>query len=94
MSDEEGAPAPRIIIQEKRIGSGAGLGSIICGILGIFFYGIVFVPLGLIMGVVAIAKGQVAFGIIGIVLAVIGFFTSPTIWALFGMGALITIWQY
>lgn len=92
MSDMDSAGGPSVVIQEKRIGSGAGLGSIICGVLGIFFWGIIFVPLGGIMAIVAIFKRQVALGLIGLVLAVIGFLSSPTIWALFGMGALITWW--
>ncbi len=92
MSDMDSAGGPPVVIRAKHVGSGAGLGSIICGLLGIFFWGLVFVPLGAIMAIVAILKGQVALGIIGLVLAVIGFLTSPAIWALFGMGALVTWW--
>jgi len=93
MSDMENSGPASVIFRDRKIGSGTGLGSIICGVLGIFFWGIVFVPLGALMGIIAIFKGQVALGIIGLVLAAIGFLTSPLIWALFGMGAVITLWH-
>ena len=96
MNDMDNGPGtgldPQVIFRDRKVGSGTGLGSIICGVLGIFFYGVVFVPLGAIMAIIAIFKGQVALGIIGLVLAVIGFLSSPVIWGLLGMGAVITWW--
>jgi len=80
-----------IVIHDKRVGSGAGIGSIIFGILGIFFLGIVFVPLSLIFGIVAVAKKQYALGIIGLICCAIAAITSPTLWAIFGISALISV---
>ncbi len=61
------------------------------GIAGIFINGLVFVPLGLICSVAALVVGQIAWGIGGIALALIGIVTSPTLWALLGLGAL-AVW--
>jgi len=62
-SDDQGA----VVVRERRVGNGAGFASIISGILGVFFLGLLFVPLGLIFGIVALAKKQFALGILGIV---------------------------
>jgi len=56
------------------------------GVLGIFGPGFVFVPLGLICSIVALFAGQAMWGILGIVLALFGFITSPKLWLLLGIG--------
>ena len=57
------------------------------GLVGVFAFGIVFVPLALVFGTVAVLRGQWALGFIGLALAVFGFLTSPTLMALVGLGA-------
>ncbi len=57
------------------------------GLLGIFTIGFVFVPLGLICSVVALFMGQVVWGVVGLMLAVAGFVTSPKLWLIIGMSA-------
>ena len=57
------------------------------GILGIFSLGIVFVPMGLAFSVAAFLAGQAAWGFAGLVLAVIAFFSSPSLITLIGLGA-------
>lgn len=59
------------------------------GLLGIFSYGPVFVPLSLICSLVALFMGQVAWAFVGLLLAVVGVLTSPTLLLLLGLGALV-----
>mgnify|MGYP003679863749 FL=1 len=61
--------------------------AVICGVLAIFAWGIVFVPMGLAFSVAALIAGQGAWGFAGLVLSVIGLMSSPTLLALLGMGA-------
>jgi hypothetical protein len=65
-----------------------GLIGLICSIIGIFFLAIIFVPLGLILGIIATVKKSYALGISAIVLGIVAFFTSPTLLLLFGLGSL------
>ena len=58
------------------------------GFLGIFTIGTVFVPLGFICSILAFFFGQAVWGFIGLLLAVMGFITSPNLWLLIGMAAL------
>ncbi len=68
-----------------------GYGAVGFGVAGIFINGLVFVPLGLICSIAALVVGQIAWGIGGILLALVGVLTSPAILALLGLGAL-AVW--
>ncbi len=57
------------------------------GFLGIFTIGIIFVPLGFICSILAILFGQIAWGFIGLLLAIMGLITSPNLLVLIGMAA-------
>lgn len=57
------------------------------GFLGIFTIGFIFVPLGLLCSVLALFFGQAVWGFIGLLLAIMGFVTSPKLWFLIGMAA-------
>lgn len=59
-----------------------------CGLMGIFFSGIVFVPLAFLISIIALVAGQGVWAFSGLVLAVAGFFTSPVLLGLVGLGAL------
>ncbi len=61
------------------------------GLLGIFTHGPVFVPLALVCSLVALFLGQIAWAFVGVLLAVAGFLTSPTLLFIAGLGAL-SIW--
>ena len=61
---------------------GAGELSLVFGIISIFVLAIVFVPLGLISGIIAIRKEQVWKGITGIILSLVGIMFSPTFWGI------------
>ena len=77
----------RIII-EKNTSNALGIASFIFGVISIFFLAPIFVPLSLLFGILAVINKQLAWGIIGIVCAIIGFITSPI---LLGLFSLITI---
>lgn len=78
----------QLVVVEKRIGSAAGILSVIFGILGIYTLGFLFVPLAFIAALVALFKGQIGLGLLGMVLTIIAALTSPSLWAVFGLGAL------
>lgn len=59
------------------------------GLLGIFSYGTIFVPLAFITSLIALFMGQFIWATLGLLLAVAGFLTSPMLWGLLGLGALI-----
>jgi hypothetical protein len=81
MSDQELRlnPPPRPV---------AGYMAVASGLAGLFFYGPVFVPLALILSLVAIFTGHGLWGFVGLVLAAAGLLTSPTLLALIGLGAI------
>jgi hypothetical protein len=64
-----------------------GLFAVGFGLLSIFTIAPVFVPLGLILGVIALFVGQIGFGFAAIVLSVIGLVSSPTLMTIVGFGA-------
>ena len=57
------------------------------GLLGVFTWGMVFTPIGLVFSVLALLFGQFSWDIAGMILAVIGFFTSIPLLLFFGLGA-------
>ena len=57
------------------------------GVLGIFTFAPLFVPLALIFGLIALFAGQLVWGFSAVVLAVAGFLSSPIFMTLLGMGA-------
>ena len=61
--------------------------AVICGVLAIFTWGIVFVPMSMAFAIAAMIAGQGAWGFSGLVLGMIGLMTSPTLLALLGLGA-------
>jgi hypothetical protein len=64
-----------------------GLFAIAFGFMGIFTYGIIFVPLGFLFSVLALFWGQALWGVIGLLLAIIGLVTSPKLLLLIGIAA-------
>ena len=88
----EGPLGAQVVIVEKRVGSAAGFASILFGILGIFTLGLLFVPLAFLFAIIALFKRQIALGLVGLILAVIAAITSPSLWAVFGLGALYVYW--
>ena len=62
--------------------------AVACGVLSIFHWGVLFVPMGLAFSISALIAGQGGWGFGGLLLTTIGFMTSPTLLALLGLGAL------
>jgi hypothetical protein len=86
----------QIIVQYRgRAGLLAGLLGCLFGILGIFTFGWVFVPLaalctliGLLRGLVGVSASGIGTSLIAACLCVFGFVTSPTLWAITAGGIL------
>ena len=67
--------------------SALGICSIICSIVSIFFVALLFAPLGILLGIVAVTKKQTALGVIGIIISVASLLMSPSFQLLLiGMG--------
>ena len=64
-----------------------GLFAISFGLLGIFTYGVIFVPLGFLFSVLAFFWGQALWGVIGLLLTIMGLVTSPKLLFLIGIAA-------
>ena len=64
-----------------------GLFAIFFGLLGIFTYGVIFVPLGFLFSLLAFFWGQAFWGFMGLFLTIIGLITSPKLLFLIGIAA-------
>ena len=73
---------------ETKTGRAVTFKSVLFGLLGIFTYGYVFVPLAIVTSFIALLMGQFIWFALGMMLAVVGFATSPSLWLLVGLGAL------
>ncbi len=78
-----------IVVVNNQQSNILGILSLVFSLISFFIFAIIFVPLGLIFGIIALFKKQVLLGIIGIVLALISAWLSPTFWAMFGASAII-----
>ena len=58
-----------IVVQGQS--SALGICSIICSVISIFFIALLFAPLGILLGIIAVAKKQTALGVISIIIAVV-----------------------
>ena len=65
-----------IVVQGQS--SALGICSIICSVISIFFIALLFAPLGILLGIIAVTKKQTAFGIVGIIIAVVSLLMSPS----------------
>ena len=75
-----------IVVQNQS--NALGIVSVIFGIISIFIFSIVFVPLALLFGILGIIKKQFLWSIVGIIFALIGFATSPMLLSMFGLATL------
>ncbi len=76
-----------VIVQNKS--NALGIASFIFGLISIFILSVLFVPLALIFGILGIIKKQLAWSIAGIILALIGFVTSPMLLGMFGLASVV-----
>ncbi len=84
-SDEPGGAAP--LKGKSRTGI-LGLFAVGFAVLGIFTFAPVFVPLALILGMVALLLGQFGLGLLALALSLVGILTSPTLMLILGLGTL------
>lgn len=83
-----------VIVQHKGdAGLLAGIFGCVFGLLGIFTFGIIFVPLAALCGVIGVIRGiaggsasGIGSSVLAAALAVWGFVVSPSLWLLLGMG--------
>ncbi|MEK9672268.1 MAG: hypothetical protein VW268_07160 [Rhodospirillaceae bacterium] len=61
--------------------------AVACGLLGIFSWGLIFVPMSLAFSIAALVAGQGTWGFAGLVLTGFGIANSPSIWVM-GVGAI------
>lgn len=86
------------IIVQHRAPAGVVAGALGCifGILGIFFIGLIFVPLAALCAITGLVRGigsgsftAIGLSIIAGMLSIFGFMVSPSLWALVGAGLLV-----
>lgn len=65
-----------------------GIASFVFGVISIFTFAIVCVPLAVILGLIGLRHEQKVWAILGLVCAVVGFITSPILLGLLGIGPL------
>lgn len=75
-----------VVVQNQS--NALGIASFIFGLISIFIFSPIFVPLALIFGVIGMLKKQIVWGIVGIIFAIIGFATSPMLLGMFGLASL------
>ena len=77
-----------VVVVQQAPSSAVGICALVFAVLGIFLFAIVFVPLSLILSIIAIVKKQYGWGICALILNLIAVFTSPTILLLLGIAAM------
>ena len=91
MADNSGNNGQQTVVVVQNAPSPVmGILSIVFSIISFFFFAILFVPLGLIFGIIAIVKKQTGLGITGIILAIISACLSPTFWGMFAAMGIIS----
>ena len=70
---EDGPEKGGTVVVVQGQSSALGICSIICSIVSVFF-----VALGILLGIIAVTKKQTAFGIVGIIIAVVSLLMSPS----------------
>lgn len=82
--------AAQTIIIKNDMSNAAGIASFIFGLISIFFMAPIFVPLSILFGIIAIAKKQTGWAVIGLICAYFGFVTSPILMAMFAVTTILS----
>lgn len=77
------------IIIRNETSNGIGIAAFVFGVISIFFMSPVFVPLAVLLGIIAVIKKQLIWGVLGLLCASIGFITSPILLGIFGLVSII-----
>jgi hypothetical protein len=72
-----------IVVVQQPPSAAIGICALIFAIISIFFLALFFVPLSLILSIVAIVKKQYVWAVCAIIVAIISAFMSPTLWPFF-----------
>lgn len=73
----------KIIVQVSNPKSNAlGICALVFSILSLFFLAILFIPIALVLAVIALVKKQYVWAIAAIIICVISTFMSPSMWFL------------
>lgn len=94
MSEETNTtPQPSVtnVIVQHNPSNAAGIASFVFGVISIFILAPIFVPLAIILGIVAVIKKQLLWGIMGLVCALIGIATSPIFLGLMGLASVASM---
>lgn len=81
-ADESGAREEVVVRFELPV---FGVLSVIFGITSLFQSAYMFAPLAIVFAILALLRGHASFGLVGLVCALAGIFTSPFLWSLFGL---------
>lgn len=76
------------IILQNNTSNALGIASFVFGVISIFILAPLFVPLAILLGIIAVIKKQLVWGILGIFCALIGFATSPILLGILGFASL------
>lgn len=79
------------IVVVNNTSNSLGIASTVFGFISIFIFSPIFVPLALLLGIIAIIKKQILWGVIGIVFAIIGFVTSPILMSILGLAGAASV---
>jgi hypothetical protein len=74
---------PTVIIQQVS-SSAVGICALIFAVISVFFAALLFVPLSLILAIIAIGKKQYVWGLCAIIVALVSAFMSPSLWFVIG----------
>ncbi len=81
----------KTIVVVNNTSNSLGIASTVFGFISIFIFSPIFVPLALLLGIIAIIKKQILWGVIGIVFAIIGFVTSPILMSMLGLAGAASV---
>lgn len=77
----------RADVRRSQAGMMSGWSGIVFGVLGVFTFGVLFVPVAALFSLTSIFRSSLSrnpcglvIGLVGLLLAVVGFVVSPTMW--------------
>ena len=91
MADPSPAPPTTIVVKHVHGIGVAGFASILFGILSIFVFAPIFVPLAIIFSFVALVTRQASWGLTGFICALVGFVSSPILMGMLGIMTLASV---
>lgn len=76
-----------VVVVNQPASSAIGICALVFAIISVFFLAIVFVPISLILSIIALIKKQFVWAICAIIVAIVSAWLSPTIWFALGIGS-------